>query len=220
MENPLKQYEVLKRASLFLQQNNCEGRVAEILLQHFLQVSRAQFYANMQETISPEINDKLWTAIKEHVTTHIPVQHLTGYEYFYGRKFHVNEHVLIPRPETEQLVEHVINAAYEHTSQGPLTIVDLGTGSGVIAITLALELNFAQVYATDISEEALHVAKENAKKHHANVQFMLGNFAEPLIKSHIETDIIVSNPPYIAYDEEKTLSKTVKHDPELALYAA
>ncbi|HLS20076.1 MAG TPA: peptide chain release factor N(5)-glutamine methyltransferase [Bacillota bacterium] len=216
MTNRLKQYEVLKRASLFLQQNKCESQVAEILLRHFLQVSRAQFYANMQEVVAPEITERFWEAINRHVTTRIPVQHLTGYEYFYGRKFHVNEHVLIPRPETEQLVEHVINKVHKT----PLSIVDLGTGSGVIAITLALELKRAKVYATDISEEALHVAKKNAHKHCADVRFMLGDFATPLIEKNIMTQIIVSNPPYIAYDEKDTLSQTVKYDPELALFAA
>src|SRR5690625_4005499 len=149
MTNRLKQYEVLKRASLFLQQNKCESQVAEILLRHFLQVSRAQFYANMQEVVAPEITERFWEAINRHVTTRIPVQHLTGYEYFYGRKFHVNEHVLIPRMETEELVYHVIEQVKNIYQTNPVTIVDVGTGSGVIATTLALELPNAHVIATD-----------------------------------------------------------------------
>src|SRR5690625_4969925 len=159
MANTLKQYEVLKRASLFLQQNNCEEHVAELLLQHFLQLPRAQFYANMQQRISSEVVNKFRKAVKEHVTTRIPIQHLTGYEHFYGRKFHVNEHVLIPRPETEELVERVI---FEVGAK-PASIVDLGTGSGVISITLALELEQATIYATDISKKALHVRSEERR---------------------------------------------------------
>lgn len=216
MANTLKQYEVLKRASLFLQQNNCEEHVAELLLQHFLQLPRAQFYANMQQRISSEVVNKFRKAVKEHVTTRIPIQHLTGYEHFYGRKFYVNEHVLIPRPETEELVERVI---FEVGAK-PASIVDLGTGSGVISITLALELEQATIYATDISKKALHVAKKNAHVYQANVKFMHGNFAEPLMERNITTQVIVANPPYIAFDEKPSLSQTVKHDPELALFTS
>src|SRR5690625_3488760 len=215
----LKQYEVLKRASLFLQKNNCEIQVAEILLQHYLQLSRAQFYANMQEPIDSRVLHKFYQAIKKHAKTQIPVQHITGYEYFYGRKFYVNEHVLIPRPETEQLVETVLQYIQQHEQQRQLTIVDLGTGSGVIAITLALELESANIYATDISERALHMARKNAKKHKAKVQFFHGNFAQPLIEQKIRANMVISNPPYIAFDERPLLSPTVKHDPERALFA-
>src|SRR5699024_990416 len=165
-----KQYEVLQRASLFLQQHNCETKIAEILLQHFLQLSRTEFYLNMQAIITEQTMQKFWDAINVHVTTGMPVQHLTGYEYFYGRKFYVNEHVLIPRPETEELIEHVVREMQMHKNDEHLTITDLGTGSGVIAITLALELPYTNVYATDISKKALHMAQKNAAKHHAKVQ--------------------------------------------------
>lgn len=220
MNNNEKQYEVLKWASLFLEKNKCEPRIAEILLMHHLGISRAHFYAQMQELISPAIIDSFQSDIEAHVKTGIPVQHLLGYEYFFGRKFHVNEHVLIPRPETEELIQHVLKVVKQYDTT-PINIVDVGTGSGVIAITLALEISNATVLATDISKQAITVAKENAKRLKANVQFFQGDFLQPIIDENKQVNIIVSNPPYIAKSEEDLLSRTVKKfDPALALFAA
>ncbi|RKQ34402.1 peptide chain release factor N(5)-glutamine methyltransferase [Oceanobacillus halophilus] len=211
-----KLYEVLKRASLFLEEHHREPGVAEILLQHHLNVSRSQFYMMMQDSIPQETIANFEKDIEKHAETGIPVQHLTGYEEFYGREFAVNEHVLIPRPETEELVLHVINQVKNQT----VTIADIGTGSGIIAATLALELPEAAVYASDISEAALATARENAEKLDADVTFLQGNFLKPFIQGNIQVDVIVSNPPYIARAEEELLSDTVKNfDPELALFA-
>ncbi|WP_156291997.1 peptide chain release factor N(5)-glutamine methyltransferase [Oceanobacillus salinisoli] len=211
-----KLYEVLKRASLFLEKHNREPRVAELLLQHHLHVSRSQFYMMMQDRIAEEAVTKFEKDIQLHAQTGVPVQHLTGYEMFYGRKFQVNEHVLIPRPETEELVEHVI----ESEKGKNVTIADIGTGSGIIAETLALELPQATVYASDISEEALKVAQANSETLNAEVTFLKGDFLQPFINQNIHVDIVVSNPPYIAKAEEEMLSDTVKNfDPSLALFA-
>ncbi|WP_430790173.1 peptide chain release factor N(5)-glutamine methyltransferase [Virgibacillus flavescens] len=215
MDKPMKQYEVLKWASLFLGKHHREERLGEILLQHYLQLSRSSFYANMRENVPEETVDKFKASVKLHAETGIPVQHITGTETFYGRDFSVNEHVLIPRPETEELIEHVLQ-----TARGKETIVDIGTGSGIIAITLALELPDAQVYATDISSVALETAKRNAEKLHADVTFLEGDFLQPVIEQSIDADILVSNPPYIAMSDTETLSDTVKnYDPHLALFA-
>lgn len=220
MTKQMKQYEVLKRASLFLEKHGCEQHIGELLLQYHLQLSRSAFYAHMHQEISPSVIDRLFTDLKKHVEIGVPIQHLTGYEYFYGRKFSVNKHVLIPRPETEELVAYVINAVHENYPDEPITIVDIGTGSGVIAITLALHIQQATVYATDISKQALHVAQQNASVLGANVHFRHGNYVQPLIDEHRSVDVIVSNPPYIARKEAPTLSRTVKDfDPELALFA-
>jgi release factor glutamine methyltransferase len=212
-----KQYEVLKRASLFLEENNRETRVADLLLQHHLGVSRTQFFAQMRDEIPEHIVESFCKDIEKHVDTGVPIQHLMGYEEFYGRNFSVNPHVLIPRPETEELVQQVIDHASKHN---PLTIVDIGTGSGIIAITLALELSNAKVYAIDISEEALETAKKNAEQLHADITFLQGDFLSPLLEQNIKADIAVSNPPYISEEERPELSDTVvNHDPELALFA-
>ncbi|MGJ9458210.1 peptide chain release factor N(5)-glutamine methyltransferase [Oceanobacillus sp. CF4.6] len=218
MTQSTKQFEVLRWASLFLEKHNREARVAEILLQHHLQVTRSQFFMLMQDPIPQDIVDRFQADIEKHAETGIPVQHLTGMESFYGREFTVNKHVLIPRPETEELVQHVIHTA--ENSDERLTIVDIGTGSGVIAITLALELPHATVYATDISKDALMVAKRNAEKLQANVTFLQGDFLQPMMDETIQADIIVSNPPYIAKADAPSLSDTVKNfDPDLALFA-
>lgn len=217
--NNMKQYEVLNWASSFLKEHNSEEAIAEILLLHYLDVNRSTFYMNMQETVSTEIIEKIKKDIHKHIQTGVPVQHLTGYEYFYGRKFYVNEHTLIPRPETEELVLHVIEEAKKLKTKHPI-IVDIGTGSGVIAVSLAKEMPHATVYATDISVEALSVAKKNAQKHQADVIFYQGDFLKPIRDHNISPDIIVSNPPYIAKVEQATMSRTVKDfDPGLALFA-
>ncbi|WP_010099460.1 peptide chain release factor N(5)-glutamine methyltransferase [Ornithinibacillus scapharcae] len=212
-----KQYEVLNWASLFLEQHNRETRVAELLLQHHLNVSRTQFYSQMRDEIPASIVEKYREDIENHAETGVPIQHITGYETFYSRKFYVNPHVLIPRPETEELVLHVINHA---PKDQPITIVDIGTGSGIIAITLALELPNATVYAIDISKDALATARKNAETLQADVTFLYGDFLEPFIDKNLTADIVVSNPPYISEDEREQLSDTViNHDPELALFA-
>lgn len=217
MEKDLKQYEVLKRASLFLEKHHREPFVAELLLRHHLQVDRSQFFTQMRDELPEATVEKFQADIQHHVETGIPVQHLIGYEEFYGRVFHVNENVLIPRPETEELVEHVIANVKRNK---PLTIVDVGTGSGVIAITLKLELPHATVYATDISAEALAIAQKNAKQLHADVHFFQGDFLEPMIQHALKADIVVSNPPYISQDERVQLNDTVRNfDPALALFA-
>lgn len=212
----MKQYEVLQWASLFLEKHHREVRVGDLLLQHYLGMSRSGFFANMRETVPTGVVDKFKRSVTEHVETGIPIQHITGVEVFYGREFLVNKHVLIPRPETEELIEHIL----QHARDNPQTIVDVGTGSGIIAITLALESPHAKVYATDISSTALKVARQNANKLGANVTFLQGDFLQPIIENGITPDLIVSNPPYIAETDEPTLMDTVKgFDPHLALFA-
>ena len=220
MKKTWKLHEILNWASRFLKENQCEEQIAEILLQHHLAVTNTEFYMMMQETIPESTVTTFIDDIKKHVETGVPVQHLTGHEMFYGRKFLVNEHVLIPRPETEELVQQVIEVMRSYPQEEPLTIADIGTGSGVIAITLALELPHVQIYATDISEEALQVAKKNANQLQADVHFLHGDYLQPLIDQSVHADIIVSNPPYISKMEKPFISRTVKNfDPTIALFA-
>src|SRR5690625_493214 len=216
----VKQYEILDWASRFLKENHCEEQVAEILLQHHLATTHSEFYMMMQETIPEPTITTFKADIKAHVETGVPVQHLTGYEMFYDRKFLVNEHVLIPRPETEELVQQVIKTVKSYPQGEPFTIIDIGTGSGVIAITLALELPHVQIYATDISQDALQVAEKNANHLQADVHFLQGDYLQPVIDYGIHADIIVSNPPYISKMEKPFVSRTVKNfDPTIALFA-
>ncbi|HLQ71203.1 MAG TPA: peptide chain release factor N(5)-glutamine methyltransferase [Bacillota bacterium] len=216
-----KQHEVLRWASLFLKEHNREEAVAPLLLQHYLGMSPSAFYMRMREDVPSDVVLDFQEAIKEHGKTGIPIEHLTGMASFYSRAFSVNRDVLIPRPETEELVVGVLEYMRRCEWEEPPVISDIGTGSGIIAITLALELEHARVYATDISNEALAVAKKNAVSLGADVTFLQGNLLEPIAENGIQPDIIVSNPPYIAEKERPELSDTVREfDPDLALFAA
>ena len=142
-----------------------------------------------------------------------PVQYIVGNVDFYKYNFIVNKNVLIPRFETELLVEKTLNYINKYFDKN-IDIVDLGTGSGCIAITLSKELNIS-VDAVDISEKALEVANINNIKNESNVNFYLGNMLEPLNKKY---DVIISNPPYISRNEE-IMDIVKNNEPELALYA-
>ena len=155
-------------------------------------------------------SDKLEEGIKK-LEQGIPVQYIVGNVEFYGNIIEVNENVLIPRFETEELVDRVIKRL---KNKNNLDIVDLGTGSGCIAISLAENLN-GNVDAVDISKDALEVAKKNAINNNVNINFYLGDMLNPLNKKY---DLIISNPPYIAYDEE-IMDIVKNNEPHLALYA-
>lgn len=144
-----------------------------------------------------------------------PVQYIVGNVNFYGNLIKVNSNVLIPRFETEELVYRTIKYLKKmNITEG--NIADIGTGSGCIAITLKKELSSFQVTATDISKEALEVAKENAELNEVEIEFLEGNILEPLTQKY---DCIISNPPYIAYGED--IDKIVEeNEPHLALYAS
>lgn len=149
--------------------------------------------------------------VKKKLAAGLPVQYIVGNVDFYGITLKVNEDVLIPRFETEELVSKVIQ--YATNFKNP-SIVDIGTGSGAIAITLKKKLT-SSVTATDISKKALNVAKENALENNVSINFKEGNLLEPLTEKY---DIVVSNPPYIAYDEE-IMDVVKNNEPHLALYA-
>lgn len=147
-----------------------------------------------------------------------PVQYILGETEFYGLKFKVNEQVLIPRPETEELVEQILNESTIHRS--PFTILDIGTGSGCIAVALAKFLPGAKVYASDISEKALEVALTNALNNQADVRFVRHDIFEDWPANLPEQlDMIVSNPPYVTPEEKDNMSKNVlDYEPHQALF--
>src|SRR5699024_2290147 len=206
MVSSMKQFEVLKWAFSFLKKHGREESVAEILLQHHLQVYRAHYFTTMQENMNIELVEVFKQDVIAHAKSGIPVQHLTGKAEFYGRSFHVNKDVLIPRFETEELVHYVIQLVQTTYGDEPITIVDVGTGSGVIAITLALELPNTHIYATDISESALQMAEKNALALNAPVHFLHGDFLQPVVDVKVSPQIIVSNPPYIRKTDLNHLS--------------
>lgn len=144
-----------------------------------------------------------------------PLAYVLGFEWFYGRRFIVNQDVLIPRQETEELVGQVL-IDIDTYFDGPITIADVATGSGNLAITLQLETE-NEVYASDISEDALTVAKANAKALESHVTFFKGDMGQPLIEANVKVDVLVCNPPYILESEE-VASSVLTYEPHLALF--
>ncbi|MFF2877371.1 peptide chain release factor N(5)-glutamine methyltransferase [Gottfriedia sp. NPDC057991] len=213
-----KIYEALKWASSFLQEHGRDENVGEIVLKHLLNYNRTELLLNMREDL--EEND--WKQFQELVHKHIdgqPIQYLIGYEYFYGRKFFVNEEVLIPRPETEELVEGVLHRIQKHwKNTEQLELVDVGTGSGAIAISLALENKQLTVHTVDIAAESIQVAERNAQELQANVHFIHNDLLNYFIEEKKRVDIVVSNPPYIPHEDWLGLDEVVKeHEPYRAL---
>jgi release factor glutamine methyltransferase len=216
-----KVYEALQWASSFLGENNRDQNIGELLLMHHLGFSRAKLFASMHDEIKIDLVLKFKQEINDHVTKGIPVQHIIGKAPFYGRDYTVNGDVLIPRPETEELVDNALKAIQRNFEVNmPLTIADIGTGSGAIAITMQLEIPDAKVYAVDISEAALIMAEKNANALGAGqVEFLQGNLLDPLINKGILVDVLLSNPPYIPMSDIDTLQDVVRnYDPHLALF--
>lgn len=205
--------QALRQAKDQLRAASKELRVAELLLLHVSQLSSAEMYARLQEEVPQSIEDQLISLLDQHIELDVPLQHLTGEEIFFGYVFKVNSDVLIPRFETEELVEKVLALFDEHFGY-PVQVVDLGTGSGAIAISLAKEELKMQVDAVDVSAAALEIAKFNAEQLNAPVAFLLGSWCEPLTKNY---DIVVANPPYIPLDETLP-SEIIKYEPHMALF--
>jgi release factor glutamine methyltransferase len=160
----------------------------------------------------------VWNSILEQLKLEIPIQYLLGKTSFYGLNFEVNENVLIPRPETEELVDWILSNTQTTKQSNNLKILDIGTGSGCIAISLAKNLPNAQVFAIDVSEKALATAKKNAVLNEVTVTFMEQNILETLDLKQ-EFDIIVSNPPYVRNLEKEEIKRNVlEHEPHLALF--
>lgn len=217
MTKSRRYFEALNGASSFLKSKGREEAVARILLQHELGLSHAGLLSAMRDEMDEAAFERFWSKVEQHAAG-VPVQHLTGIEEFYGRTFEVNEDVLIPRPETEELVEETLKLAAELFPDNSPSIADIGTGSGIIAITMKCELPGSRVTATDISEKALAMAKRNAEQLGAEVDFQLGDLAEPIRDR--KWDIVLSNPPYIAHEEAADLADTVHdHEPHSALFA-
>lgn len=187
---------------------------AEVLLRHALKYDRAHFYASLREQLSSEKLEVVKSLVNRR-TQGEPLAYITQHKEFYGLDFCVTPAVLIPRQETELLVEEALKFAVER-GDGNITIADIGTGSGAIAVSLAANLPCAQVYATDCSKEALEIADHNRRKHGVadRITLLEGDLLEPL---PLPVDMIVSNPPYIRSDLLPGLAPEVRREPPLAL---
>ncbi|WAA12190.1 peptide chain release factor N(5)-glutamine methyltransferase [Fervidibacillus halotolerans] len=216
--NEPKVFEALNWARDYLRERDREENAGYIAMGFCLQMERAELLANLHRPLS----ESEYRTFKEMIVQHgegVPIQYVTGYEEFFGRKLYVSEHCLIPRPETEELVLGAIERMKTCFSDQSLEVVDIGTGSGAIAITLKLEMPELHVTATDISPKSLKIAKKNARQYGANIEFVEGDLLAPLIGKK-QFDCIISNPPYIPIGEMDNLPITVKnYEPKQALFA-
>ena len=208
----MRQIEVLKLGENVLKKENIQDShiKASILLQYVLKQTKQELIINSEDIVEPskvkEYNNYLQEIIKG-----TPIQYITKHQQFMALDFYVDENVLIPQPDTEVLVEEGIKIIKEQNME----VLDLCTGSGAIAISIAHYCQNSTVTATDVSKEALEVARKNANLNNVNIEFIESNLFDKLTERSF--DIILSNPPYIETDIIKTLEKDVQAEPHLAL---
>jgi len=187
------------------------------MIEHYLGLERFILALEPQTVVSKEDEQPLFEGLAK-LRLQQPLQYILGTSYFFDSEFIVNKNVLIPRPETEELVQWIIAEIGNWKSE--IRILDIGTGSGCIAISLAKNVPNAKVYALDVSEEALNVAKENALKNDVTIEFIQANILE-LECLNENFDVIVSNPPYVRALEKEMMSSNVKEEePSLALFVS
>ncbi|MGF1584556.1 MAG: peptide chain release factor N(5)-glutamine methyltransferase [Bacteroidales bacterium] len=216
-QDPPVVHEVLKEIRNELKQIYPPGEIqgiSELIFENLLNYSKTDILLNSNTKISKLIYNQI-TEIINQLLKNKPIQYILGEAWFYDIKLEVSPDVLIPRQETEELVKWVI----EECGSRYLEMVDLGTGSGCIAIALALNLPNAKVYATDISARAVQLAEKNALVNNADVKFFVDNIFNPLFVKSKKFDIIVSNPPYVTESEKPRIDKNVLHyEPVTALF--
>lgn len=188
-----------------------------ILIEYFHNLKRIDLALNPDFEISDEEVLK-WEAIISDLKTEKPIQYSIGETWFYDSKFYVNEHTLIPRPETEELVDWIIKTHKSKDKIDKLAVLDIGTGTGCIPISLKKNIPQAEVFAIDVSEEALKIAHKNAETNRVVVNFILQNILETEDLNQ-NFDVIVSNPPYVRNLEKQEIKKNVlEFEPHLALF--
>lgn len=209
--------ELLRESETMLDDTNKDCNVAKVLFYHLANKEPHQLYLMMDEEVEDELYQAFQAGIKRYMDGE-PIQYIKGKETFFSRDFIVNEDVLIPRYETEELVENILYKIDDYFEDyESIDLCDVGTGSGAIAISLALEESKLNVVATDISKEALEVARLNAQELGANIEFYQGDMLEPLIDREMKVDIFVSNSPYIPVEQD--IESVVKdNEPHVALF--
>lgn len=199
----------------------CESRdiPGETVMAYLVELSqkeRYDLYLHYEEEIPKSLEVEFAKGMNR-ILNYEPMEHVLGYSWFYGYKFIVNEDVLIPRPETEELCANVLSRIDEHFKGQNIEVCDVGTGSGAIAVVLAKEEPHVHMSATDISEEALVTARKNAENNEADITFTAGDMLKPLIEQGVKLDVLVSNPPYIPQEEVMEKS-VVDFEPHVALF--
>ncbi|MDE0109504.1 MAG: peptide chain release factor N(5)-glutamine methyltransferase [Bryobacterales bacterium] len=202
----------LRRAAqrLRARQVHAPDLTARVLLADLLDRDQAWLVAHSNEEIDHSLRERYEEAVRRRCEG-VPMQYIRELQEFYGFDFHVNPDVLIPRPETE----HVVEAALQRIRRGDL-VLDVGTGSGAIAVSLAKHAPGATVLASDISPAATRIAKSNAARLNASVQFFLGDVTGAIGASQV--DVLVSNPPYVPLRDAPGLQAELRHEPPVALF--
>lgn len=212
-----KIFEALQRASSLLEEKGLEPNTAQLLMEFITKKSRATLFADVREPLTEQQHDRFWAKASELLEGR-PIQYVIGEESFYGYPFKVDDNVLIPRPETEELVYGALERGRKLFPNKLIAVADIGTGSGAIAVSFKKEWPESHVTATDISEGALTIAKLNAVTNDVAIDFRQGDLIAPIAQE--KWDIVLSNPPYIAHAEAELMSGTVlNHEPHNALFA-
>ncbi len=210
----------LEASSFLARQGVAESAACvDLLLQHLLGWSRTELLLRWQEQLPPELAAQ-WRQLVERKAAGEPVQYITGEQEFFGLPLFVSGAVLIPRPETELLVETILREGSRLFPQAAPLLADVGTGSGAIPVTLAHERPSWRVYSSDISAAALEMAERNARRHGVaeRITLLEGDLLEPYIARRLSVDILVSNPPYIPAGDVPALQPEVRlYEPHLAL---
>ena len=201
---------------------------AGVLLGHVIGRDRTYLFAHPEEIVSPEQAVEYKSIVERRIAGE-PLQYITGHQEFYGLDFVVTPAVLIPRPETELIIDQLLKLSASSTAAEPrggqALMMDIGTGSGCIAVTVAVKLRWARVMAVDISKAAIDVAKTNAKNHgvDSRIEFIQSDLFAALTNQQPspKADFILSNPPYISLDEKENTQREVRdHEPHTALFVA
>lgn len=209
--------QVLLHAQKRMVEKDMGDQAAQVYMVEICNSANHNLYMELDEEMPEDLETKYEAGI-DRMLAHEPLGHVLGYEWFYGYQFTVNEHVLIPRPETEELVANIL-AGYDEffADSENVCAVDVGTGSGAIAIAVKKEEPSILMMGTDISEKAVEVAQLNARNNEASIPFLIGDMLEPLIERNLKVDILISNPPYIPSEEEMEAS-VVDYEPHVALF--
>ncbi len=207
---------IIKAAEERLIQHDIPENYAKYVMNELLLEQGRNLYLEMNEEID-ELTLTKFNSIMDKLCEDMPLAYAMGVQYFYGYPIEVNSDVLIPRYETEELVLNVIQEIDEHFDDQPITVLDVGTGSGAIACAIKAECPQIHMFASDISEDALKQAQRNADNIKVKVDFYVGDMLQPFIDHAIKADVIVCNPPYIPSGEE--IQNSVKaYEPHLALF--
>jgi release factor glutamine methyltransferase len=207
--------ELIANAKKKIELVDLENRAIYEFLMDILNCDRTKLILMEEENVSEEVLDKVSEMLADYIFDYKPIEYILGYTYFCGNKIYVNENTLIPRNETEEVVEEAIRVISDHEFS---KVLDLASGSGAIALSVKNVLPNIEVIGSDISKGALDMARKNAKSLGLDVNFVESDVLDGFISNNVKFDMIISNPPYVSMDYVLP-NKIIEHEPKLALYA-